>query len=49
MHDIREDPLPAGTARASWEIAEEANKAALCLSGGGYRAMLFHAGSIWRR
>lgn len=21
---------------------------ALCLSGGGYRAMLFHAGSIWR-
>jgi NTE family protein len=22
--------------------------AALCLSGGGYRAMLFHAGAIWR-
>src|SRR5271156_5301939 len=21
---------------------------ALCLSGGGYRAMLFHAGAIWR-
>ena len=21
---------------------------ALCLSGGGYRAMLFHAGSVWR-
>src|SRR5262247_1318438 len=21
---------------------------ALCLSGGGYRAMLFHAGSLWR-
>ena len=21
---------------------------ALCLSGGGYRAMLFHVGSIWR-
>src|SRR6476469_6283539 len=20
----------------------------LCLSGGGYRAMLFHAGSLWR-
>ena len=24
------------------------NGAALCLSGGGYRAMLFHVGSIWR-
>ena len=21
---------------------------ALCLSGGGYRAMLFHTGSLWR-
>ena len=21
---------------------------ALCLSGGGYRAMLFHVGSLWR-
>ena len=21
---------------------------ALCLSGGGYRAMLFHAGCLWR-
>jgi NTE family protein len=21
---------------------------ALCLSGGGYRAMLFHLGSLWR-
>ena len=21
---------------------------ALCLSGGGYRAMLFHAGTLWR-
>jgi NTE family protein len=20
----------------------------LCLSGGGYRAMLFHVGSLWR-
>ena len=26
---------------------EEGN--ALCLSGGGYRAMLFHAGVLWRR
>lgn len=21
---------------------------ALCMSGGGYRAMLFHTGSVWR-
>lgn len=24
------------------------NGTALCLSGGGYRAMLFHVGAIWR-
>jgi NTE family protein len=23
-------------------------RAALCLSGGGYRAMLFHTGALWR-
>jgi NTE family protein len=28
--------------------AELADGIALCLSGGGYRAMLFHAGAIWR-
>ncbi len=27
---------------------ELADGIALCLSGGGYRAMLFHAGAIWR-
>src|SRR5664279_5065796 len=27
---------------------EPAPGTALCLSGGGYRAMLFHAGCIWR-
>ena len=43
---LREDPLPAGTARASWEIAEEANKAALCLSGGGIRSASFCLGVL---
>lgn len=30
--------------------SEDAQKegTALCLSGGGYRAMLFHLGSLWR-
>jgi NTE family protein len=27
---------------------EPEDKVALCLSGGGYRAMLFHTGAIWR-
>lgn len=28
--------------------AEHAVGTALCLSGGGYRAMLFHVGVVWR-
>ena len=28
--------------------ADLADGVALCLSGGGYRAMLYHAGAIWR-
>ena len=27
---------------------EGAPRTALCLSGGGYRAMLFHLGTLWR-
>ena len=27
---------------------EPEDGAALCLSGGGYRAMLFHVGALWR-
>ena len=27
---------------------EPADGVALCLSGGGYRAMLFHVGVVWR-
>src|SRR4051812_3822004 len=30
------------------EPAEPTRGVALCLSGGGYRAMLFHAGALWR-
>lgn len=30
------------------EVRKVRNVTALCLSGGGYRAMLFHVGSIWR-
>jgi NTE family protein len=35
--------LPSGA-----EPAEPTSGVALCLSGGGYRAMLFHAGALWR-
>jgi NTE family protein len=31
-----------------WHRAEPEEGMALCLSGGGYRAMLFHTGTIWR-
>ncbi len=34
--------MPAATA------PEPENATALCLSGGGYRAMLFHLGTLWR-
>ncbi len=38
------------TARSSHESTGEdtIEASALCLSGGGYRAMLFHTGTIWR-
>lgn len=44
-------------ARATAPVSDEAEGhggrleagIALCLSGGGYRAMLFHAGALWRR
>jgi NTE family protein len=31
-----------------WEREGRTEKLGLCLSGGGYRAMLFHLGSLWR-
>ena len=36
VHDHPDDP------------AQPSNGIALCLSGGGYRAMLFHLGALWR-
>jgi NTE family protein len=30
------------------EVDQPSEGIALCLSGGGYRAMLFHLGSLWR-
>ncbi|HEX7150262.1 MAG TPA: patatin-like phospholipase family protein [Thermoanaerobaculia bacterium] len=39
------DPLPFTTDRGTKEQLED--KLALCLSGGGYRAMLFHLGVLW--
>jgi NTE family protein len=50
-------PAPRADQKASWPIrwipGDDPNEppldgAALCLSGGGYRAMLFHVGVIWR-
>ncbi|OZC01292.1 patatin-like phospholipase family protein [Rubricoccus marinus] len=41
IHDY--DPEPDAEA-----LAGAASDVALCLSGGGYRAMLFHVGSLWR-
>lgn len=40
---------PTVEARADVEAVERLIRApALCLSGGGYRAMLFHLGTLWR-
>src|SRR6478752_7151033 len=33
---------------ATPEVERPRKGTALCLSGGGYRAMLFHVGSLWR-
>lgn len=39
LYDVEGDPLEGRGTRAD---------IALCLSGGGYRAMLFHLGALWR-
>src|SRR5208282_640505 len=42
-----QDPTPTPpTTTAAAPLLEPGT--ALCLSGGGYRAMLFHLGSLWR-
>src|ERR1700740_2394413 len=38
-------PLPESEEKPS---AEPTDGVGLCLSGGGYRAMLFHIGTLWR-
>jgi NTE family protein len=53
MADIPPDALTAATSPVVTLPHEEAEATpapgvALCLSGGGYRAMLFHLGSLWR-
>jgi len=52
---IEIDAAEAGDTTPVGEGAEETQRAAqlkqgiaLCLSGGGYRAMLFHVGTLWR-
>ena len=39
---------PTVTPAAMEPVKEPARGIGLCLSGGGYRAMLFHVGSLWR-
>lgn len=43
----REARMPTRSNRSEDSRPDESG-AALCLSGGGYRAMLFHVGAIWR-
>lgn len=44
----REIPMTSGKEEVYELETESRGEWALCLSGGGYRAMLFHAGSLWR-
>ena len=39
---------PVGWLRGEHPEAAPQDGMALCLSGGGYRAMLFHVGALWR-
>src|SRR3954451_6586817 len=39
---------PASPVRGIGDESKPAPGAALCLSGGGYRAMVFHLGALWR-
>ncbi len=41
-------PTPNGFELVDEQRSELESGVALCLSGGGYRAMLFHLGAIWR-
>lgn len=46
-HDFDDAPLP-GAPGSAQTTKHPADVIALCLSGGGYRAMLFHVGALWR-
>ena len=48
--EAREDALVEAATPVHDDAPEDAAKpgVALCLSGGGYRAMLFHLGALWR-
>ncbi len=46
VDDQNQDLLAPVNSAAEQQMVE--NGTALCLSGGGYRAMLFHAGAVWR-
>ena len=43
-----EPPTPVSTTPAGVPAQTPQAGVALCLSGGGYRAMLFHVGALWR-
>jgi NTE family protein len=48
MADLDEVPLVHEEEQAELSLAERLQEGtALCLSGGGYRAMLFHLGALW--
>jgi NTE family protein len=53
MNDIADQPTPLDPKSPVREIPADKGKkveagSGLCLSGGGYRAMVFHIGAIWR-
>ena len=48
MTDTSATEVPLITKDAERSDPDEHHQWALCLSGGGYRAMLFHLGSLWR-
>lgn len=45
---LRQAAAPVQSSPGEARDEEPRGGVALCLSGGGYRAMLFHAGSLWR-
>jgi NTE family protein len=48
MVDGPQQPGAETPAQVEPALSADPNELALCLSGGGYRAMLFHLGALWR-